>query len=278
MKPMLSVFTDAALLMRNVSLEAPLELFMFFSAMAAYYILHQLRLKHCNHFPKQEDDAQCQTKILDPTELDAALRAACEASEHYDVVKYWNAFKQCDQAPNVQLPQVVTAMRACKMSPESIVHELLLFFQKHPSRCDMSNVNEILSSLAEQRECQLAELVVDILSVVDLALDSTSYEILLAMHVKCRQASKAQSILAEAKANDLPLTGRGVFFALKASINVNDFDQALCYFKDLKVSWLASATSEPVVPQHVMAQLMELACNKRQNPPAVACARWPAFA
>lgn len=265
MQPQKSVLREAMQFVHEFSISEHLELFMFLSAVAGYYILHMLRLrKHGHHHVKHQDDAKSHIVITDPVELDAALAAACAAGNYSSVVEYWNAFKHCYRAPTVQLSQVVTAMRARKMHAHVIVSELQFFFEKHPAECDASAMNDILQHLAQQLDTELASLVVNMLPSVQLSLDSLSYEILIVMYVRTRKFSDAENLLAEMRARGIHLTPRTVFFALKVSLNMGDLEQALCYFADLKAAWLASGASEPPVPQSILVQLIVLACKNRQ--------------
>jgi len=248
----------------DFSISEHLELFMFLSAVAGYYILHISRRKIGHHHVKCQDDAKSHIEITDPAELDAALAAACAAGNYSSVLEYWNAFKHCARAPTVQLSQVVTAMRACKKHAHFIVSELQSFFEKHPTECDMSAMNDILEQLGQQLDTELASLVVNMLPSVQLALDSLSYEILIVMYVRTRKFSDAANLLVEMRTRGIHLTPRTVFFALKVSLNMGDLEQALCYFADLKASWLASGASEPPVPQSILVQLIVLACKNRQ--------------
>lgn len=261
----MSIFTDVLRIVQDVSISEHLDLFMFFSAVVGYYILHlvhdRMKAYSCE---KTQDYSKFHALVSDVGELDATLRAACEAGENNDVVEYWKAFKQSSQVPpSVRLFQAVTAMRICKQSPQSIASEVLAFLQTYPSECNMSTINELLECLGNQRDSQLASLVVDMLPSLQLALDQHSCEILLAMYVKSRQFYKARHLL-ETKARDLPLTARAVFFALKMAISTCEFDQAMHYLRDLKESWQDCGAFEPLVPHPVMVQLIELACKRQQ--------------
>jgi len=238
---------------------------MFLSAMAGYYLLHTIRLrKRGIYHAKQKDENDTHFDFSDPAALDFSLRAAFEAGDYFNVLQYWDAFKICDRAPNIPLCDVVTAMRACNKQAQFIEDELQQFFEKYPSQCDVSTMNHIMHVLGEELDTQLASMLVDMFPALHLSLDSCSYEILIAMMVKTRQFSEAQRLLAQMKVDDLSLTARTVFFALKASLSLGDLDQSLNYFGELKASWQASGASEPPVPQPIMVQLVTLACEKRR--------------
>lgn len=257
----MSVFIDVVQSLRVFSISNHVELFMILSSVVAYYILYSVRPGNQDHAKKQKD-ADFQSGVSDPDELGTALQSACEAGDHAAVVACWNAFKLCGQAPMVQLSQVVTAMRVCMKHAESIADELLKFFQKYPRECSMSAINGILDSLSKQLDTELVSQVVDILPSLQLSLNHDSYEILIAMHVRTRQYSEAQRVLAEMEANDFPLTVRLVFVALKVALNVSDYSEALRHFRNLKASWQGSGATEALLPKALMAQLIGLGCTE----------------
>jgi len=246
-------FLDVVQSLRGFSIANHVDLIILLSTIVAYYILQSLRPRKHDDCAKQQDDIDFQQAVSDPG---IALRAASEA-----VAACWNA---CNEALAVQFSKVVTAMRACKKEDQSIANELLHHFQENPKKCSMSAINDILDSLGKQLDTELARRVVAILPRLQLALNHNSYEILIGMHVKAGQHSEAQRMLAEMKANDLPLSTRIVFFALKVALNMSDYAGALQHYRTLKAAWQESGATEALLPKIVMLHLMRLACKEGQ--------------
>merc|ERR1719181_2329307 len=99
---------------------------MFFSAVVAYYSLHLIRQQRMEESDvKHREYSKLHATEADPAELHIALRSACEAGDHSEVIKYWNLFKYCDQAPSVGLllSHVTAAMFALNITVHCIGNE-----------------------------------------------------------------------------------------------------------------------------------------------------------
>merc|ERR1719316_716880 len=130
----------------------------------------------------------------------------------------------------------------------------------------MNSVNDLLESLAKRRDSDLMEKVFEMLPSVDLKAEQRTYEIFLNMHFTMRSFQEVKTLVSEMKANDIPFTTRATIVVIKTALKMNNFDEALQYFRELKKIWTAhSLTSTPsMAPRHIVSQLVELACKEHQ--------------
>jgi len=200
-------------------------------------------------------------------QAEKCLKSAFDTGDHRTVLRCWNAFKQFDQAPAVYLPNVVESMQRVKKDAPFIIRELKAFFNKFPGECDLTLINDILESLGKRLDSQLMEMIVDMLPSLRLKQDSRTYEIFLMMHLTTRSFQEVKDMVAEMKAKQVPFTLRATIVVIKAALRMNNFEEAVTYFRGLKASWDASNAwhgSPSAAPRHIVAQLIELACKEHQ--------------
>jgi len=107
-------------------------------------------------------------------------------------------------------------------------------------------------------------LISDMLPSLGIKCDRRSYEVLLKAQVAARDFYEIEALVEDMAANKIDLSARAAFFCLKGALQVQEFGQALKYFRILKGFWEAQKASESLVPQATMLSLVELACQKKQ--------------
>jgi hypothetical protein len=269
---------DFSQMVLDILFSVRLEIAMFASAIAGYLILfssrvpkdvQRLKFKAKHHQETNPDavgeDGLEETALKSFDAADATLRRAVGASNSRAVLKSWNALKQFDQVPTVQLSKVVECMQAARKDSNFIVQEITTFFRKHPKECNMRLMNDILEMLGRRLDSQLMGKLVDLLPSVGLESDQRTYEILLAMHTTTRAFSEVQSLVSEMTAKNLTLSVRASLSVMKASLQAGNFEEAYKHFFHLKVSWSSEGESSAwPIPRHMMAQFVELACREHQ--------------
>merc|ERR1719183_625253 len=130
----------------------------------------------------------------------------------------------------------------------------------------MSCINELLESLAKRLDSDLMEQIVEMLPTINLKMDERSYEILLNMYFTTRSFQDVKALFLQMKAKQVPFTTRSSMVVIKTALKLNNFDEAVQHFRDLKSTWTAqSLSSSPsMAPSHVVSQLVELACKERK--------------
>jgi len=262
------------------------ELLLFFCAMMAYAILFSNRMPRSAKLTSKlkaagfvQDDSEERSErrgegkassdvaFKSYDQAEKCLKSAFDTGDHRTVLRCWNAFKQFDQAPAVYLPNVVESMQRVKKDAPFIIRELKAFFNKFPGECDLTLINDILESLGKRLDSQLMEMIVDMLPSLRLKQDSRTYEIFLMMHLTTRSFQEVKDMVAEMKAKQVPFTLRATIVVIKAALRMNNFEEAVTYFRGLKASWDASNAwhgSPSAAPRHIVAQLIELACKEHQ--------------
>jgi len=260
------------------------ELILFAAAIAAYFALFGNVLPRNPKLEKKVKAAKEETshkdasikkdnsRNLDDVELEDCdsvekeFQAAFENGDHRSVLRCWAAMKKFDKMPAVSLPHVVESMQRFKKDTAFILRELKSFFKKYPSERDMNCINDLLESLAKRLDSDLMEKIVEMLPSIDLKMDQRSFEIFLNMYFTTRSFQEVKTLVSEMKASDIPFTTRATIVVIKTALKMNNFDEALQYFRELKKIWTAhSLTSTPsMAPRHIVSQLVELACKEHQ--------------
>merc|ERR1719359_963426 len=221
---------------------------------------------------KEEDypnDTYVKNNTIDPKEyahVEKALQDAFESGDYRSVLRCWNTMKKFETVPSVSLPQVVESMQRFKKDTPFILLELKGFLKKFPSECNIASINDLLESLAKRFDSDLMEKVVEMLPSINLNLDERSYELLLGMYFTTRSFQDVKALFLQMKAKQIPFTTRSSMVVIKTALKLNNFDEAVQHFRDLKSTWTAqSLSSTPsMAPSHVVSQLVELACKERQ--------------
>jgi pentatricopeptide repeat protein len=260
---------------------ARLELMMFFAAMVVYAVLNMHRIpKKGSQKHKSKVKLTCdalQSKSSKPVvprdmnlnsyeEIESSMQIAIDDDDHGAVLKCWNAAKRFDNAPIAKLPRVLESMQICKKDHLFIVQELKAVFSKLPNQATISVVNDLLEALGRRLDSQLMEQIVQILPSLGLEKNDKTYEIFLLMQLSSRNFEAVLSSAAEMKETGIPFTTRALVSVIKAALRTSNFAEAVQSFRKLKAEWANHKCSESPsqAPQHIVSQLVELACKERQ--------------
>lgn len=256
------------------------ELLLFFAAVIAYFALFG------NALPKDQRREQKIKAKIEPTDreqsspdklppidtedcdqLEKSFQVAFENGDHRSVLRCWNTMKKFGKVPAVPLTQVIESMQRFKKDTPFIIRELKTYFKKYPTECDMSLVNDLLESLSKRLDSDLMEKIVEILHSIELKSDQRTYEIFLNMYFTTRNFQEVKSLVAEMTANQVPFTTRSTIVVIKTALKLNNFEEALRYFRELKAVWTGHVAGSPtasMAPRHIVSQLVELACKEHQ--------------
>merc|ERR1719387_401414 len=107
----------------------------------------------------------------------------------------------------------------------------------------MHLINDLLESLAKRLDSGLMESLVEMLPGLGLKMNERSYEIFLAMFFTTCSFQEVKSLVSEMKAAQIPFTARASMTLVKAALKMNNLDEALQYFRELKKVWLSQGAS-----------------------------------
>jgi len=254
------------------------ELMLFVAAIVVYFVLFmqrtpqksksQMKMKVMEEDWKEEDyPVEVPSKSVAVDHADCAnveklLRSAFEASDYRAVLQCWNTLKKAEKMPLVSLPHVVESMQRFKKDTAFIIRELQAFLKRFPQDCDMTCVNDLLESLAKRLDSDMMEKVVEMLTSTGLQMDARSYEIFLGMYFTTRSFQEVKSLVSQMKVKQIAFTTRSAMTVVKTALKMNDLEEALVYFRELKGTWVASGSSSPsAAPAQLVSQLVELACK-----------------
>lgn len=253
------------------------ELTLFVAAMVAYFVLFsnavprnpKLASKKAKSLQQKDDDADGEEEKFDDESMEhveKSFQASFDHGNHRDVLRCWNTMKKFEKMPDVSLPQIVESMQRFKKDNSFIIRELKGFFKKYPTERDMTSVNDLLESLSKRLDSDLMDKILEMLPSLELKADQRTYEIFLGMHFTTRSFQEVKALVAEMKVNKIPFTTRATIVVIKTALKMNNFEEALENFRELKKVWTAhSVLSTPsMAPRHIVAQLVELACKEHQ--------------
>jgi len=248
-----------------------MEIMMFVVAVIGYLLLfssrvpkdlQRLKLKTKNCQPEKsgkEPEEEEEPKNFE--EVEASLQRAVSAGDHRSVLKGWNSCKQLGQAPtSVKLSQVVESMQCAKKDALFINRELVAFFKKHTSQCDMTIINDVIESLGKRLDSELMALILDMLPSLGLKQDQRTYEIFLVMHATTRSYPEVQRLVAEMEAGQVEFSNTATLAVIKVALQAGKFEEAQQRFSALKAA--CDPEQQWAVPRHIMAQLVEAACKE----------------
>jgi pentatricopeptide repeat protein len=258
----------------DVLVSTRLELFMFLTAVVGYLILfssrapndqRHLKLKAKMSDEASDDEPEYVAAPKNADEVVANLRRSYVAGDHRAVLRHWAALKQLGRPQHVNLEQVLESMQMVKKDSKFIVSELKAYFKKNPVERDICTLNGILESLSKRFNSQLMGEIVDMLTSLDMAMDSKTYEIFLTMHSTTRSFTEIQRLVSEMQDRGVEFSAKASVAVIKAALQSSAFEMALKFFAELKASWATSSEQESsswAIPRHVMTQLVELACKE----------------
>eukprot|EP00746_Dinoflagellata_sp_MGD_P098511 gnl/MRDRNA2_/MRDRNA2_39767_c1_seq1.p1 gnl/MRDRNA2_/MRDRNA2_39767_c1~~gnl/MRDRNA2_/MRDRNA2_39767_c1_seq1.p1 ORF type:complete len:1084 (-),score=202.65 gnl/MRDRNA2_/MRDRNA2_39767_c1_seq1:59-3310(-) len=222
----------------------------------------------CNNIARSQSPAAgVNIADIEPRNLDECeqqLQTAFAAGDFRSVLRSWVKMKRFEATPAVDLAAVVESMQRLNKETSHVLSEIKGFFVRHPSRCQVDEMNLLLEASAKSLDTELVEGLVTMMSELNLEADSQSYESLLGMYFGTRDFSSIGEKVAVMKSTNVPLTSRAKAIILKSALRTNNFDEAKVHFNEI------SATSNPV-PAHLIAQLVELACRLHRLPEVLSC-------
>jgi len=195
-------------------------------------------------------------------ECERCLQTAFEEGDYRTVLRCWGQLKKLDEAPSVNLGQVVEAMQRFKKDSGSILNELRGFFKKHQASCDISVVNELLESLSKSLDTELAQRIVAMVQQIGMELDFRTYDILLAGYFSARDFPGVQAMYAEMQEKKIPVSARANAVLLKTALRMNNFAESLHRFRELRRLGKDSGLLEG--QGTFFSQILDLACREHQ--------------
>merc|ERR1719498_377495 len=220
---------------------------------------------------KEEDyptDTCIKHSTMEPKDyasVEKSMQDAFESGDYRSVLRCWNTMKKFETMPNVALPQVVESMQRFKKDTAFVVRELKFFIKKFETECDMSCINDILESLAKRLDSELIEQIIEMLPSVGLQKDERSYEVLLNMYFTMRSFQDVKALVADMKQKKIAFSIRSSMVVIKTALKLNNLDEAIQHFRELKTVWNGAGTSSTsMAPSHVVSQLVELACREHK--------------
>mmetsp|Transcript_60480 Transcript_60480/g.95285 ORF Transcript_60480/g.95285 Transcript_60480/m.95285 type:complete len:1115 (+) Transcript_60480:168-3512(+) len=277
-----SGFIEAELLSQAWSLlvHARVELLLFTAAIGAYFALFGNVLPRNPKLPPKK--ARASTKEderhrADPTredveengdqdEVEREFQVAFEAGDHRSVLRCWNSMKKFEKLPRVSLAHVVESMQRFKKDSPYIIQELKRFLKKYQNEYDMNSVNDLFDALSRRLDNDLMEKILEMIETIDIKMDQRGYEIFLNMYFTMRSFQEVKTCVSQMKTKKIPFTTRASIIVIKTALKMNNFEEALEHFKDLKNVWTAHslASTPSMAPRHIVSQLVELACKEHQ--------------
>jgi len=204
-------------------------------------------------------DAKAETEQPEqPAAVEEALQVAYEAGDYRTVLRCWNAMKKFESMPTVSLPHVVESMQRFKKDMPFVLRELKGFLKKFPSEGDMTCINDLLEPLGKRMDSDLMEKIVEMLPSLNLQMDARTYEIFLNMYFTTRSFQEVKTLSAQMKAKQVSFNSRSAMVVVKTALKMNDLDEALLCFRELKNVGTSTVSSAPA---QIISLLVELACK-----------------
>lgn len=200
--------------------------------------------------------------------MDKAFQTAFEKEDYWQALKCWRQLKHFNQS-SIHLPMVIRSMRFCNKGAYFIVTELKDFFKAHPQECNIGFINDLLEPLARRPEdAQIVDLLVKMISSLNITKDSRTYEIVLTMRAGNGNFAKMQEVMGEMKIQQIAFTPRATVAIMTMGLQTGNADVVLKAFMKLKPSWDERdtwAVSMFALTGHkakVLMQVVTLACQK----------------
>eukprot|EP00746_Dinoflagellata_sp_MGD_P001468 gnl/MRDRNA2_/MRDRNA2_102761_c0_seq1.p1 gnl/MRDRNA2_/MRDRNA2_102761_c0~~gnl/MRDRNA2_/MRDRNA2_102761_c0_seq1.p1 ORF type:complete len:1052 (+),score=206.75 gnl/MRDRNA2_/MRDRNA2_102761_c0_seq1:146-3301(+) len=253
------------------------EIFLFVVAIVAHLLLFG------NVFPRravygkknktvdQDDAPEAETKrsarsVVDiphqRRDCERCLQTAYEDGDYRTVLRCWAQLKKFDEAPSVNLGQVVEAMQRFRKDSGVILNELRGFFKKHHDSLDFTVVNELLESLTKALDTELSQQIVDMVQQIGLEPDSHMYDILLSGYFAARDFQGVQATYGKMKTKGICISARAHAVLLKTALRMNNFTEALHRFRELRALGNDAGLLEG--QGTFFSQILDLACKEHQ--------------
>lgn len=246
---------------------ARLELTLFMAALAAHFLLFgNSSPQKTKQKSQKETVSNAMQHFSTAKEVEAAFAEAARAGQHKQVLHCWAASKKFSEPISVPLASVVEAMQRFKKDSDYMTREISNFMTKKTSACTMPIINDLLESLGKRLDSDFVAQIVSLLPVTGLVLDGRSYEIMLNMHFTMRSFENVKKLVAQAKADKVPLTIRSSITVIKTALKTDNFEEALAHFRELKSLWTgpAAMSGPSTAPRQIVSQLVDMACKEHE--------------
>jgi len=192
------------------------------------------------------------------------LAAAHDRGDYRAVLRCWNSMKPNDQLPAQGLAHVVETMQRLKKDGNAILSELCAYLRHNANQQgSMVFVNRLLESMVRSLDTALVTGVVEALPNMGLCPDSKTYELLLHMHFGTRSFNEVRAFAVQMTASGIACTGKSQMVLLKTALQMRDLPEALARYRKV-ADMQGSMPTASFAPQHVAAQLVDLACREHQ--------------
>lgn len=259
--------------MGDFLISARAELFLFSFAIAAHLVLfgnifpsNAKGKKKMMADPVEEASAKPRT-ALNPNpqkleECERCLQIAFDEGDYRAVLHYWNLIKKSEKVPSVNLAHVVEAMQRFKKDAGLILGEIRTFYEKHPSMLDITNLNDLLESVAKSLDTELAQSIVDCIVLLGLEPDCRMYDIMMHMHFSARSFAQVHAVRAKMEAKGIAPSLRAHLVLLKTALRTSNVAAALEHFRGARSLWAVTKVGES--PERLFPQIVDLACKEHK--------------
>jgi pentatricopeptide repeat protein len=192
-------------------------------------------------------------------ELDVAksIQMKYEAKEYRAVVTLWEQVKQ-NNISHVALSVVVDAMKRMRMETNEIINELKAGIQAVDDLRDISVINGLLEGLVKEKDVDLLDAVLDMLSSVDIQPDFRSYEVLFNAHLSLQNYNEIKSLAMRLKKQKFPFTQRMRTVVFRTALTTGQFGDALSQLQEMETSDISALS-----PQLIM-RMVYLGCKQNR--------------
>ena len=99
-------------------------------------------------------------------ELRKAFQISFKQGDNSDALQCWNKMKESETPPPVPVAKVVKSMQRHQMDTPVILHELKAYFERYPSDVNEGVVINVVKSLANSLDADLAKAIMDMVSPI----------------------------------------------------------------------------------------------------------------
>lgn len=191
-----------------------------------------------------------------------ALHWKQQAGDHSGVLRLWTSLRRSGEVSIESLGQVVESMQRLKKDSSSTLAEIQGYFCRTKDACHTGTANQLLEMITKSLDVDLVNGVLTLMASLDMKSNSFTYELLIQMHFSMRNLKEVSQLYFEMGAEQLAPTTRTSLILLKVAIQAGNLDGAVKHFKELSHESLVSTASQ--APQHIAAQIVELACREQR--------------
>lgn len=162
----------------------------------------------------------------------------------------------------IYLIQAVETMQRLKKDSSSILEEIQFYFDRNKSDRHITCINQLLEMVTKSLHTELVNGVLELTKSFDMKANNHTYELLIQMQFSMRDFKEVSKLSSQMRAEKLAPTTKTSLVLLKVALQASNLDEALMHFKELSQESVVSTASQ--APQHIMSQLVELACRERR--------------